>query len=530
MAIIAYMLTVKNIFERMLFLPGILLAPSVALSDSMEKDIEHITNIGKLAKSIVMTFVWIVLAVAVIAVAVVLFRRYMAQKNIENLKSDAEMTREEIADLMQKRNYAGAARIYERMNSPEQAAKLYMRGQQFSKAGKLYEQLGKNDLAIENYMKSGESLRAASLHIKLKNYFEAAKIFKNKGDRIRAAQALEMYGNKLGAAKEYKEAGEYLKAAKLYKDLNLYPEVTDMFRLMLENKDVDESTAGQFYMYGSFLELIDRNDEAVTVFRKVYAYDPSFRDAGERIRQLAPDEILTAPPEQAAETETSPEVAEDTEAVISDAAEAYAEAVKDLPEPDSDDIESLIEQEIARRDGIQAPTETGTEGESGPAEKTEVGSESLKHSTTLKNMIRSGSLEPRYAMKLWMEVLRALKKMHDRQKFIGVLSPHTIHVDMENNISIEPPAVPPSIYLSPEFVEGAPADALTDIYSAGVLLFEMATGSLDDFGVKDPSQVNSEVPEWLDEIVLRCTETERDRRYQGLDDIYSKLLELRDKM
>ncbi len=145
-------------------------------------------------------------------------------------------------------------------------------------------------------------------------------------------------------------------------------------------------------------------------------------------------------------------------------------------------------------------------------------------------MIHSHSLEPKYAMKLWVEILRTLKAMHDRSQFIGVLSPHTIHIDMENNVRIEPPTNPPPAYLSPEFADGATADVQTDIYSAGVLLFEMATGSLEDFGVKNPSQINGDIPEWLDELVLRATDPDREHRYQNLDDIYSKLIELREQM
>ncbi|MEL6151020.1 MAG: protein kinase [Chloroflexota bacterium] len=83
-------------------------------------------------------------------------------------------------------------------------------------------------------------------------------------------------------------------------------------------------------------------------------------------------------------------------------------------------------------------------------------------------------------------------------------------------------------YLSPEQAQGLDLDRRTDIYSLGIVLFEMVTGELpfnaDDIGalllqqVKQqppkPSSMNPEVPVALENIIMRALEKKPDRRYQ----------------
>jgi eukaryotic-like serine/threonine-protein kinase len=92
-------------------------------------------------------------------------------------------------------------------------------------------------------------------------------------------------------------------------------------------------------------------------------------------------------------------------------------------------------------------------------------------------------------------------------------------------------------YMSPEQVEGKPADQRSDIYAYGLILYEMVTGDVPFTGEstlkvmyqriqekpKSPKIANPSLPNWVVRIIMRCLEKEPSARYQSAYEILADL-------
>jgi serine/threonine-protein kinase len=79
-------------------------------------------------------------------------------------------------------------------------------------------------------------------------------------------------------------------------------------------------------------------------------------------------------------------------------------------------------------------------------------------------------------------------------------------------------------YMSPEQRAGRALTASADIYSLGLILFELFTGRLPPEGVRRPSQVASGLPAYLDEVVEQCLAPDPANRPRA-EDVRDRLIE-----
>jgi serine/threonine protein kinase/Tfp pilus assembly protein PilF len=133
------------------------------------------------------------------------------------------------------------------------------------------------------------------------------------------------------------------------------------------------------------------------------------------------------------------------------------------------------------------------------------------------------------------------------------LKPQNIMIDREGNARIMDFGIARSIktkgitetgviigspeYMSVEQVKGEEVDQRSDIYSLGVILYEMVTGKVPFEGdtplsilVKHttqapshPREINAEIPESLARVILKCLEKDKQKRYQSVGELSAEL-------
>jgi len=172
----------------------------------------------------------------------------------------------------------------------------------------------------------------------------------------------------------------------------------------------------------------------------------------------------------------------------------------------------------------------------------------------LKSMIRmSGQLGLGTTINIAKQVCEGLASAHKMGVVHRDLKPQNIMIDKEGNARVMDFGIARSIegkgitgagvmigtpeYMSPEQVEGKDVDQRSDIYSLGVILYEMVTGRVPfegdtpfTIGVKqkseeprNPTELNSQIPEDLSRVILRCMEKNKENRYQSAGEVRSEI-------
>ena len=111
-----------------------------------------------------------------------------------------------------------------------------------------------------------------------------------------------------------------------------------------------------------------------------------------------------------------------------------------------------------------------------------------------------------------------------------------------DTVTMSDKAIGTVYYISPEQASGEVIDARSDLYSLGAMMYEMSTGSLPFdaespvsvalMQVNDtpaaPREVNSHIPEGLEQIIMKAMEKDPNVRYQSASQMLAHLIKLRE--
>ncbi len=172
----------------------------------------------------------------------------------------------------------------------------------------------------------------------------------------------------------------------------------------------------------------------------------------------------------------------------------------------------------------------------------------------LKKFIRrSGQLSVEKAISIAKQICDGLSEAHSLGIVHRDLKPNNIMIDDKGNAKIMDFGIARSLevkritgagvmigtpeYMSPEQVEGKEVDQRSDIYSLGIILYEMVTGQVPFEGdtpftigmkhkgemPKNPKELNSQISDNLNRMILRCLEKDKEKRYQSAGEVRSEL-------
>lgn len=488
------------------------------------------TQVDTALRSVVLLGAVLVVLI-LLAVAVMVYRKaFVADPAAATGTPTAEDALAEAAREERQGNFIAAAARYDAAGEKLKAAECWEKVKDFSRAAECYEAGGELEKAAQLYVRSGGSMKAAAVYMQMMNYMEAAKIFRNKGDHLRAAQALELYGNKVAAARAYSSAGNHARAARLLEAERMYAEAAEAYLPLLGEREVTPGNADRHGTFAALLALAGDRERAIATYRRVLAAAPGHLRAMSGLQALLPRGTNLMPDALASERR-HPGSAGPVHISPEDGVDYYEET----PQPTAPPAIAAPPAPTAAPAPVPAPAPAACPPASQPselareieAECAQEPEDPLKRVFTLRDMIRAGRMEPRYSMRLWVQIMRALADRHRAGAVFGSLAPDSIYIDMENNVRIEPATQVRPEYVAPEVQAGIAPQPQADVYSMGAILFELVTGSVDQIGKKRPAELFADIPGWLDELIARCTEKNLALRYRTTEEVSAALLKIK---
>jgi tetratricopeptide (TPR) repeat protein len=166
---------------------------------------------------------------------------------------------------------------------------------------------------------------------------------------------------------------------------------------------------------------------------------------------------------------------------------------------------------------------------------------------------RSGPLDPAQLIAVARQVCEGLAEAHRLEVIHRDLKPQNVLVDRQGRVRVVDFGIARHLgsagmtetgvvvgtpeYMSPEQIDGTDVDTQSDIYSLGVILFEMATGQPPFQGptplavavkqqttpAPDPGALNAGIPDEISRLILKCLQKEKQDRYESVAELLVEL-------
>jgi tetratricopeptide (TPR) repeat protein len=479
-----------------------------------------------------------------------------------------------------------AARCYEEAKEWLAAGDTYRMLEQYEKAAGCYEQFGDPGQAAEMYAMAGDTNRAAKSYESAGLFAEAAE-HAGSDDETKRAELLDRAGKHLEAGQLHSSAGRDDDAIAALQqvppDHTDFPAASailgDIFlsrgKHTLAIKKLGHATQGAeitgdnvrvFYGLAAAHEANDEIGDAAELYERILAFDYGFLDVQQRLdasrekldaqRALESETagMSNTPTAQSGRYEIVGKLGRGGMGVVYKAMDTVLDrtvAYKVLPD-------ALQENPQALKNFLREAKSAAKLNHPGIVTVFDAGEQDgvfyiameYVDGNTLKDIIKHrGKISAGGIVHVLSQMCEALAYAHeqkvvhrdiktanamwtrDRKAKIMDFGLAKVIEEVRNHTTVVSGT---PYYMSPEQTLGKNVDHRTDIYSLGVSVFEMATGSLPfregnlpyhhvHTPPPDPREFNAELPTVLANIIARCLEKDPDDRYQTCREIADEL-------
>ena len=434
-------------------------------------------------------------------------------------------------------DYDRAAEIYLRLNEKGKAAELFEKAKNYTYAARLYEDIGRIENAITCLNASGQSLRAAQLLVKREDLQQAVSILQGiPPDHDDHMEASALLGS-------------------LFTGMGMYSVAIQKFHEALGEKPLSRENMDIYYELAVAWEKANYYSRARDVYEKIVAMQWGYRDVLSRLERIKSTNLLDGATDVTSSTATRRVLAGRYELMERLSRDSFGQVykaqdnslgravmIRRLPEQDENITRSLVEQtrvvSALTHANIMAIYDSGKDGShyfictefvDGP---------------TLRDYLTRERPDVSAICEIATQVCLGLTYAHKKGVVHRCLSPENIYIGNSNQVKIanfgfdarteKSSTLIAKQYWSPEQILGQKADARSDLYSFGVVLYEILYGTPPFSGQdvetqhlkKMPSfQESSQrwTPAFLVKIIQKCLEKDSQMRYQSAEEIVEEL-------
>ena len=476
-----------------------------------------------------------------------------------------------------------AAEQYERAGELAEAADLYRMLERYAEAGECYERAGDPAQAAEMFTSAEDRVRAGENHERAGQFTQAAECFALAGDTAREADLLLKAGECLRAGRIEFEAGRQDEAIRalqqvepghedfaaasallgeIFRDREMYPVAIAKLRDAIGSSDIDRDNLRAYYCLATVLEASGEPGEATGLYEKILAFDYHYEDVEQRLKKTrdaaVPDPAASGPTSvgggSAARYTIRGTLGRGGMGIVYKAYDTVLDrpvAFKVLPD-------ALQQNPLALQNFLREAKSAAklnhpnivTVYDAGEQEGVFYIAMEYVDGKTLKDIIkRRGRIAPRGIVHVLSQMAEALSYAHEKKIVHRDIKTANTMWTVERKAKIMDFGLAKAIeevrnhttvvsgtpyYMSPEQTLGKNVDHRTDIYSLGVSLFEMATGTLPftDGNIPyhhvhtappDPRSLVPDLPPLLVGIITRCLSKKPAERYQSAREILAEL-------